>query len=141
MTSRSKCASFSISQMSWSRAGPRRPAVKILVLSGTGAPVAFVKRSGFDMLNSHFQKKINSLISVARVSFVKGRMGLAMDERGHIVRVLSAQASRFVCRHVVLDEWCHVGHAIHAGSVVISPRPPQRRYRRRNASAILTMAP
>src|SRR5260221_1818161 len=47
MTSRSKWASFSISQMSWSRAGPRRPAVKIFVLSGTGAPIALVKCSGF----------------------------------------------------------------------------------------------
>src|SRR5262245_16863229 len=56
MTSRSKCASFSMSQMSWSRAGPRRPAVIILVLSGTGAPVALVKRSGFDMMHSPFQK-------------------------------------------------------------------------------------
>ena len=54
MTSRSKCASFSISQMSWSRAGPRRPAVIIFVLSGTGAPVALVKRSGFDIMNSQF---------------------------------------------------------------------------------------
>jgi hypothetical protein len=26
------------------------------VLSGTGAPVALVKRSGFDIMNSHFQK-------------------------------------------------------------------------------------
>jgi hypothetical protein len=25
-------------------------------LSGTGEPVALVKRSGFDMMNSHFQK-------------------------------------------------------------------------------------
>src|ERR1700686_737072 len=46
---------FSISQMSWNRAGTRRPAVKIFVLSGTGEPVALVKRSGFDMMNSHFQ--------------------------------------------------------------------------------------
>src|ERR1700694_2480246 len=57
MTSRSKCASFSISQMSWSRAGPLRPAVKIFVLSATGAPVALVKRSGFDM-NSRFLKSL-----------------------------------------------------------------------------------
>src|SRR6202521_4864769 len=56
MTSRSKCASFSISQMSWSRAGPRRPAVAMFVLSGTGAPVALVKRSGFDIMNPHFPK-------------------------------------------------------------------------------------
>src|SRR5260370_42474081 len=45
-----------MSQMSWSRAGLRRPAVKIFVLSGAGAPVALVKRSGFDIMNSHFQK-------------------------------------------------------------------------------------
>src|ERR1700688_886624 len=57
MTSRSKCASFSMSQMSWSRAGPRRPAVKMFVLSGTGAPVALVKRSGFDIYAvSRFQE-------------------------------------------------------------------------------------
>src|SRR4051794_19274660 len=42
ITSRSKCASFSISQMSCSSAGPRGPAVMILVLSATGAPVALV---------------------------------------------------------------------------------------------------
>ena len=43
MTSRSKCASFSISQMSWRSAGPRRPAVMMLRLSLTGAPVACVR--------------------------------------------------------------------------------------------------
>src|SRR5215204_6057092 len=43
ITSRSKCASFSSSQMSCSSAGPRGPAVMMLVLSATGAPVAFVK--------------------------------------------------------------------------------------------------
>src|SRR6476469_1039997 len=42
ITSRSKCANFSISQISCSSAGPRRPAVMMLVLSATGAPVAFV---------------------------------------------------------------------------------------------------
>src|ERR1700726_4071831 len=41
--------------MSWSRAGPRRPAVKIFVLSGTGEPVALVKRSGFAIGILHFR--------------------------------------------------------------------------------------
>ena len=30
------------------------PAVKIFVLSATGAPVALVKRSGFDIMNPRF---------------------------------------------------------------------------------------
>jgi hypothetical protein len=38
-----KCASFSISQTSRSRAGPRGPAVGMFVLSATGAPAAFEK--------------------------------------------------------------------------------------------------
>ena len=37
-----KCAIFSMSQISWSNAGPRGPAVMMLVLSNTGAPVALV---------------------------------------------------------------------------------------------------
>src|ERR1700693_1837257 len=49
ITSRSKCAIFSISQISCSSAGPRGPAVMMLVLSATGAPVALVKRFVFDM--------------------------------------------------------------------------------------------
>src|ERR1700741_5024970 len=52
ITSRSKCASFSISQMSCSNAGPRGPAVIMLVLSATGAPLALVKRFVVDMRNS-----------------------------------------------------------------------------------------
>jgi hypothetical protein len=40
ITSRSKCASFSISQMPCSSAGPRGPAVMMFVLSATGAPAA-----------------------------------------------------------------------------------------------------
>jgi len=42
ITSRSKCASFSINQTSCSSAGPRGPAVWMLVLSTTGMPVAWV---------------------------------------------------------------------------------------------------
>src|ERR1700756_1325881 len=44
ISSRSKCAIFSISQISCSSAGPRGPAVMMLVLSATGAPVALVNR-------------------------------------------------------------------------------------------------
>src|SRR5712671_376946 len=52
ITSRSKCAIFSISQMSCSSAGPRGPAVMMLVLSATGDPVALVKRLSVVMTNS-----------------------------------------------------------------------------------------
>src|ERR1700736_4205072 len=52
ITSRSKCAIFSISQMSCSSAGPRGPAVMMLVLSATGAPGALVKTFDVDMVNS-----------------------------------------------------------------------------------------
>src|SRR5437764_3093247 len=52
ITSRSKCASFSISQISCNSAGPRGPAVMMLVLSATGAPLALVKRFVVDMRNS-----------------------------------------------------------------------------------------
>src|SRR5947209_8751702 len=52
ITSRSNCASFSISQTSCSRAGPRGPAVMMLVLSATGGPVALVKTFDVDMVNS-----------------------------------------------------------------------------------------
>ena len=38
MTSRSKCASFSIIQLSWSIIGPRSPAVSVWLLSATGEP-------------------------------------------------------------------------------------------------------
>src|ERR1700739_4391163 len=47
MTSRSKWASFSISQRSCSSAGPRRPAVRMFRLSVTGVPVACVRCWGF----------------------------------------------------------------------------------------------
>src|SRR6516164_4652699 len=43
MTSRAKCASFSISHTSCSSAGPRGPAVWMFTLSVTGAPEACVR--------------------------------------------------------------------------------------------------
>src|SRR6202011_4319470 len=85
MTSRSKCARFSISQMSWSRAGPRRPAVKIFVLSGTGAPVALVKCSGFDIMNSQFQKFCYCTVVYESIVQVKGHCRhLAAMDAGHL---------------------------------------------------------
>src|SRR5438876_9253567 len=50
ITSRSKCAIFSISQISCSSAGPRGPAVMMLVLSATGDPVALVNRFSVAMI-------------------------------------------------------------------------------------------
>src|ERR1700730_7289026 len=50
ITSRSKCAIFSVSQISCSSAGPRRPAVMMLVLSATGDPVALAHGCVLDML-------------------------------------------------------------------------------------------
>src|ERR1700733_4975966 len=52
ITSRSKCAIFSISQISCSSAGPRRPAVMMLVLSATGDPVALANGFVLDMVGS-----------------------------------------------------------------------------------------
>src|SRR3979490_1790210 len=52
ITSRSKCAIFSISQMSCSSAGPRGPAVMMLVLSATGDPVALVNSFSVAMIGS-----------------------------------------------------------------------------------------
>jgi hypothetical protein len=46
ITSRSKCANFSSSQISCSSAGPRGPAVMMLKLSLTGAPLAWVRCLG-----------------------------------------------------------------------------------------------
>src|SRR6267143_918168 len=52
ITSRSKCAIFSSNQMSCSSEGPRGPAVMMLVLSATGAPVALVKTFDVDITGS-----------------------------------------------------------------------------------------
>src|SRR5258705_6984608 len=52
ITSRSKCAIFSISQMSCRIAGPGGRAVMMLVLSGTGDPVALVNSFSVAMIGS-----------------------------------------------------------------------------------------
>src|ERR1700738_1575344 len=95
MTSRSKCASFSSSQMSWSRAGPRRPAVRIFVLSGTGAPVALVKRSGFDTMNSRFQK-----FCIAKRDFLALPLRTADDTAEVHALELCILVRQYVCLHI-----------------------------------------
>src|ERR1700722_3364946 len=55
ITSRAKWASFSISQMSCSSAGPRRPAVWMLRLSLTGVPVAWVRNGGLSVMERSFE--------------------------------------------------------------------------------------
>src|SRR5258707_12334137 len=52
IASRSEWAIFSIRQMFCSSAGPRGPAVMMLVLSATGAPVALVKTFDVDITGS-----------------------------------------------------------------------------------------
>jgi hypothetical protein len=64
ITSRSKCAIFSISQMSCSSAGPRGPDVRMFVLSATGAPVAFVNLFGNDIVGLGFSGKHTSARAV-----------------------------------------------------------------------------
>src|SRR2546428_11125354 len=93
ITSRSKCASFSISQMSCSSAGPRGPAVMMLVLSATGAPVALVKRFVVDMRNSPW------------VVWKEARVCLAGPSRGadHAAEIRGSEGGILVGEHVGLD--------------------------------------
>src|SRR5580704_7789050 len=91
ITSRSKCAIFSISQMSCNSAGPRWPAVMMLVLSATGAPVAFVKTFDMDMVNSRV------VICVDECSAVPG--GAA----AHAAEIAAREVRIFVGEHVGLD--------------------------------------
>src|SRR5438105_13630732 len=98
MTSRSKCASFSISQMSWSKAGPRRPAVNIFVLSATGAPVALVKRSGFDMMNSRFQDSVLRM----QVCSAKAFLALPLRTTDDAAEVHALKSRILVRQHICL---------------------------------------
>src|SRR5439155_9270568 len=90
ITSRSKCASFSMSQMSCSSAGPRGPAVKMLVLSATGAPASLVKTFFVDIRNS---------------LIVWARMCLAGPGRGadHAAEILGPKGGILVGEHIGLD--------------------------------------
>src|ERR1700746_1517078 len=91
ITSRSKCAIFSISQISCSSAGPRGPAVMMLVLSATGAPVALVKTFDLDMVNSRVAVSVNGCSAVP---------GGAAD---HAAEVAAREVWIFVGEHVGLD--------------------------------------
>src|ERR1700730_11309863 len=91
ITSRSKCAIFSISQMSCSSAGPRGPAVMMLVLSATGAPGALVKTFDVDMVNSRV------VICADGCSAVPGG---ATD---HAAEISQREMRVFVGEHVGLD--------------------------------------
>src|SRR3984885_10256259 len=97
ITSRSKCASFSISQISCSSAGPRRPAVMMLVLSATGAPVALVNLVA-DMLGS-------PICVIRRLGRGSVRCPLALPSRSanHAAEIAAPESRIFLCEHVGLD--------------------------------------
>src|SRR6266851_1872603 len=94
ITSRSKCASFSRSQMSCSSAGPRGPAVMMLVLSATGAPVALVKTFVADIRNS-----------LGCMGAGRARMCLAGPGGGadHAAEIHGSEGGILVREHVGLD--------------------------------------
>src|SRR5437667_11818026 len=94
ITSRSKCAIFSISQMSCSSAGPRGPAVMMLVLSATGAPLALVKTFFVDMRNS-----------IGSMDAVWARVNLAGPGEGadHAAEILGPERGILVGEHVGVD--------------------------------------
>src|ERR1700730_971665 len=77
--------------MSCNSAGPRGPAVMMLVLSATGAPVAFVKTFDMDMVNSRV------VICVDECSAVPGG---AAD---HAAEIAAPEVRIFVGEHVGLD--------------------------------------
>src|SRR5882757_7508220 len=93
MTSRSKCASFSISQMSWSKAGPRGPAVMMLVLSATGAPVALVNRFSVDMFGS----------SIGMTGETRRRLGGPGGVADHAAEIAAPKGRVLVGEDVGLD--------------------------------------
>src|SRR4030081_1550634 len=94
ITSRSKCASFSISQMSCSSVGPRGPAVMMLVLSATGAPVALGKRFDVDMTSSPWVGWGGGC-----EEFLAGP-GRAPD---HAAEILGPERGVLVCKHIGFD--------------------------------------
>src|SRR3954468_2904398 len=94
ITSRSKCASFSISQMSCKSAGPRRPAVMMLVLSTTDTPAALVKCFVVDMKDS-----------LGWEGRGLGGWCLAGPGRGadHLAEILGPEGGIFVGEHIGVD--------------------------------------
>src|SRR5437016_6273533 len=94
ITSRSKCASFSISQMSCKSAGPRGPAVMMLVLSATGAPASVVKRLVCDIKNPP------SMDGERRADWSLSRPGRGAD---HPAEILGPEGGILVGEHIGVD--------------------------------------
>src|SRR5579863_5507780 len=118
ITSRWKCASFSISQTSWSNAGPRGPAVKMFTLSVTGAPDACV-RNGLLVLSS---------ISVSLISVGKLKSLEFWRSEGNADNVLLPPLSGFSNRTLVKDR----AYEIEAGPSRQQRRDPRLVVRRRD---------
>src|SRR5260370_4587898 len=91
---RSKCAIFWMCQMSCSSAGPRGPAVMMLVLSAAGAGVELVKTLDVDIRNSLVGRKVGA-----------ARMCLAGPGRGadHAAEILRPEGGILVGEHIGLD--------------------------------------
>src|ERR1700722_15195922 len=60
---------------------------------------------------------------------------------GDIIGLLWGKRSRMVLGHVVDDECRHFCGVVHAGSIVIRARPPDRREHGGNSCPIATVAP
>src|SRR6266851_2405507 len=128
ITSRSKCAIFSISQMSCSSAGPRGPAVMMLVLSATGAPMALVnlvvdmlyfrvcdKRGGFRGLAfpSGAQNGFGSASRAARNA--RGPSAPPGRSTNYAAEIAAPESRVLVREHVGLDvAECRVGLVLDA---------------------------
>src|SRR4051794_18731586 len=90
-----------------------RKALRARRLSGT--TVKLFRRYYADALRIEFIRwiiriRLNTAREISlhiRLLKTKNVVWLAMDERGYIIRILSAQATGFDCRHIVLDERRH----------------------------------
>src|SRR5713101_574907 len=84
MTSRAKCANFSINQTSCNSAGPRGPAVWMLKLSVTGVPDAWDSGGRFDSLLIHLLLRLY----VERLEeMIAPRLARRIDHRCHLRRL------------------------------------------------------
>src|ERR1700757_3267156 len=94
ITSRSKCANFSIIQTSCRSAGPRRPAVMMLVLSATGAPASVVKRLVCDIKNPPWMD------GERQADWTLSRPGRGAD---HLAKIYRPEGGFLVGEHVGID--------------------------------------
>src|SRR6202022_3050008 len=102
ITSRSKCAIFSINQISCSSAGPRGPAVMMLVLSATGAPVALVKRFSLDMISSFIALAQMCEIGWDSIAWLAG-LPAPGGSSDHAAEIAALEVRILVRQHVGLD--------------------------------------